>query len=70
MQVTVGQQQMFELIPKIFYSKYHCNFGQAFKTIHSFIFYGASLLANAPQAVQAIIEMSIASMNFKENARR
>ena len=56
---------MFEIIPKVFYTQYHCTFGQAFTTIHSFIHYGAILLASAPQATQAIIEMSIASMTLK-----
>jgi hypothetical protein len=46
---------MFSIIPRIFYSQYHCTFGQAFSTVHNFIYYGANVLANAPQAVQAII---------------
>lgn len=61
---------MFEIIPKVFYTQYHCTFGQAFTTIHSFIHYGATLLASAPQATQAIIEMSIASMTLKESGGR
>lgn len=63
--VTPAQQEMFSIIPRVFYSTYHCTFGQAFTTVHSFIYYGTSTLANAPQAIQAIIEISIANMNTK-----
>jgi hypothetical protein len=56
---------MFSIIPRVFYSTYNCTFGQAFTTVHSFIYYGTSALVNAPQAIQAIIEMSIANMNVK-----
>lgn len=66
--VTLGQQQMFEIIPKVFFNQYHCIFGQAFTTVHSFIYYGANVLANAPQAIQAILNMSFASMSLLEHS--
>lgn len=56
---------MFELIPKIFYNQDHCHFGQSFNTINIFIYYGANTLANAPKAIQAIIEMAVANMTQK-----
>ena len=60
--MTVNQQKMFEIIPKIFYNQYFCRFGQAFHTIQLFIYYGSDILRMAFPAVKAIVEMAMTSI--------
>lgn len=38
-------------------------FGHAFETLHIFILYGSEILASAPQAIKAIVDMAITCMN-------
>ena len=62
-QITNNQLIMFDIIPKLFYSTYHKNFGHSFETLQIFIYYGGEILKSNPAAVKAMIEMGITSMN-------
>lgn len=61
--MTIAQQQMFDIIPKIFYGQYECRFGHAFHTIQLFILHGHQLLIDSPTALKSILEMSMASLS-------
>ena len=54
---------MFEIIPKLFYTQYKRFFGHSFQTLQTFMLYGYNILANAPQAIDTIIDMAVCSMN-------
>jgi hypothetical protein len=61
--VTNSELTMLEIIPNLFYSQYKHRFGHAFETLHVFILYGSNILAVAHEAIKAIIDMAICSMN-------
>ena len=61
--VTHNQLTMFEIIPKLFYTQYKRYFGHSFQTLQTFMLYGSSILASAPQAIDTIIDMAVCSMN-------
>lgn len=65
-QITQNQLQMFDIIPKLFYSSYEKIFCHSFDTLQAFIFYGKDILSSTPKAMKTIIEMGITSMNMLE----
>ena len=62
---SVNQNEliMFEIIPKLFYSKYEYSFGHAFQTLNVFILSGSQIIIGSPQALKAIIDMAVCCMN-------
>ena len=68
--ITQNQLIMFDIIPKLFYSSYHKQFGHAFETLQFFIFYGGQILAGNIQAIKTIIEMAVTSMTTLEGKIR
>jgi hypothetical protein len=68
--ITQNQLQMFDIIPKLFYSTYHRQFGHSFETLQIFINYGGDILNNSPQAIRTIIEMAIGSFTAEEEKGR
>jgi hypothetical protein len=68
--VTLNQQKMFEIVPKIFYGQYECKFGQAFHTIQLFIYYGSQILKSSPRAIQVIVDMTLTSITQTEYKKK
>lgn len=61
--VTVNQQKMFEIIPRIFKNQYNCRFGQSFHAIQLFIYYGSDVLSQNYPAIESIVDMSLISIS-------
>lgn len=68
--VTQNQLNMFDIIPRLFYNQFDHMFIFSFETLQIFMFYGSNILSAAPQAMQTIIDMGVASMNTIQGKTR